>query len=60
MGFQTSAELSLKDTFYLGRFAHMQNKPEVAIKWLEEAAIQAAAEKNSAIQESQVNIPNNN
>lgn len=59
MGLQTSAELSVKDTFYLGRYAHMQNKPEVAIKWLEEAAIQAAADKDSAVQESQVNVPDN-
>ena len=54
MGFQTSAELDVKDTFYLGRYAHMQNKPEVAIKWLEEAALQAAADENSAVEESQV------
>ena len=59
MGIQTSADLGVKDTFYLGRFAHMQNKPEVAIKWLEEAALQAAADNKSSIQESQVNIPNN-
>ena len=35
MGYQTGAELNVKDTFYLGRTAHMQNKPEIAIKWLE-------------------------
>lgn len=54
MGYQTSAELDAKDTFYLGRFAHTQNKPEIAIKWLEEAALQAAADENKRVDETQV------
>lgn len=54
MGFQTAAELGVKDTFYLGRFAHMQNKPEIAIKWLEEAALQAAAGESKVVDETQV------
>ena len=57
MGYQTSAELDAKDTFYLGRFAHTQNKPEIAIKWLEEAALQAAADENKRVDETQVRIP---
>lgn len=55
MGHQTSAELGVKDTFYLGRFAHLQNNPEIAIKWLEQAAFQAAADgNNTAVKLSQV------
>ena len=56
MGYQTGAELNVKDTFYLGRTAHMQNKPEIAIKWLEEAALQAAADGGRIVDETQVNI----
>ena len=53
MGFQTAAELDLKDTFYLGRFAAMQDSPDVALKWLQHAALEAAAN-------SQNNNNNNN
>ena len=56
MGFQTAAELGVKDTFYLGRFAHTQNKPEIAIKWLEEAALQAAADGSKVVDETQARI----
>ncbi|XP_059092577.1 prolyl 4-hydroxylase subunit alpha-2-like [Tigriopus californicus] len=45
-GLQTAAELSVKDTFFLGRFAMMNDNPEVALRWLEEAVIQAASEGN--------------
>ena len=54
MGYQTGAELDVKDTFYLGRFAHTQNKPEIAIKWLEQAALQAAADTSKRVDETQV------
>ena len=54
MGYQTGAELDVKDTFYLGRFAHTQNKPEIAIKWLEQAALQAAADASKRVDETQV------
>ena len=56
MGFQTAAELGVKDTFYLGRFAHTQNKPEIAIKWLEEAALQAAADGSKVVDETQARL----
>ena len=59
MGYQTGAELNVKDTFYLGRTAHMQNKPEVAIKWLEEAALQAAADGGRIVEPTQVKLGNN-
>ena len=42
-GQQTGAELNVKDAFYLGRFAAMNDAPGVALKWLEEAAVMAAA-----------------
>jgi hypothetical protein len=32
----------------------MQNHPEVALRWLEEAVIQAASDGNKTIKESQV------
>ena len=54
MGANTGAELGVKDTFYLGRFAHSQNQPEVAIKWLEEAALQAATDGGEQVEEAQV------
>ena len=54
MGYHTGAELGAKDTFYLGRFAHTEDKNEVAIKWLEEAALQAAADGGQEVQETQV------
>ena len=56
MGYHTGAELGAKDTFYLGRFAHTEDKNEVAIKWLEEAALQAAADGGQEVQETQVNL----
>ena len=56
MGYHTEAELGVKDTFYLGRFAHTEDKNEVAIKWLEEAALQAAADGGQEVQETQVNL----
>lgn len=36
------------------RFAYMQNNPTVAMKWLEEAAIQAAQDGNKTVKDSQV------
>ena len=47
-GQQTGAELSVKDAFYLGRFAALNDAPGVALKWLEEAAVMAASEAPSA------------
>ena len=47
-GQQTGAELSVKDAFYLGRFAAMNDAPGVALKWLEEAAVMAASESQTA------------
>ena len=44
MGRQTGGKLEIQDTFYLGRFALMQNKLEIAKEWLEEASLQAVAE----------------
>ena len=42
MGTQTTAELTAKDTLYLGRFAaNSDNNPAVALRWLEEAVLQA-------------------
>ncbi len=43
LGLQTGAELSAKDTFYLGRFAATNDNPEVALRWLEETVLQVAA-----------------
>ena len=59
MGYQTGAVLDVKDTFYLGRFAHTQNKPEIAIKWLEQAALQAAADASNRVDETQVTFLKN-
>ena len=56
MGFQTSAILGVKDTFYLGRLAHMQNRPNVALKWLTEAALQAATDSYKQVEQSQVDL----
>ena len=56
MGFQTGATLGVIDTFYLGRLAHMQNKPKVAMKWLTEAALQAASDPYKEVEQSQVDF----
>ena len=47
-GQQTGAELGVKDAFYLGRFAALNDAPGVALKWLEEAAVMATAEATTA------------
>ena len=38
----------------LYRLAYMQNNPGVALRWLEEAVVQATADGNRTIKESQV------
>ena len=43
-GQQTGAKLGVKDAFYLGRFAAKNDAPAIALKWLEEAALMAAAD----------------
>ena len=47
-GMQTAAELTAKDTFYLGRYAATNNDPQVALRWLEEAVLQVAAAEDHA------------
>ena len=54
MGLQTGAALGARDVFYLGRFAYMQNKPYVALKWLYEATNQASIVDDKTIEENQV------
>ncbi len=56
MGYQTGAILSVKDILYLGRLAHMQDRPKVAFKWLAEAALQAATGQYNTVEQSQVNL----
>ena len=54
MGLQTGAALGVRDVFYLGRFAYMQNKPYVALNWLYEATNQASIVNDKTIEENQV------
>ena len=55
MGLQTGATLGLRDVFYLGRFAYMQNKPYVALNWLNEAIAQAPFDDAKILDQNQVN-----
>ena len=55
MGLQTGATLGLRDVFYLGRFAYMQNKPYVALHWLKEAIAQAPFDDSKILDQNQVN-----
>ena len=54
MGLKTEAVLGLRDMFYLGRFAYMQNKPNVALRWLHEADFQASIDGGTIVEENQV------
>ena len=53
MGLQTGAALGLRDIFYLGRFAYMQNKDNVALNWLHEAVYQASFDDSKIVEENQ-------
>ena len=55
MGLQTGANLGLRDVLYLGRFAYMQNKPYVALNWLNEAIAQAPFDDAKILDQNQVN-----
>ena len=55
MGLHTGATLGLRDVFYLGRFAYMQNKPDVALHWLNEAIAQAPFDDSKILDANQVN-----
>ncbi len=52
LGIDTSAHLTTKDSFFLGRYAYMNGHLQESQKWLELAALQAASEAKASNQTS--------